>query len=138
MIESRKYRAWYGMSFSVEIRGRWAKIGFFLHPQIGNFFMRYGLSEEEKLEMEFLHEAGHVQMFPFVWGYYIPFLIYNCFIENFLLITVGMLMFWEILAELYVIKKFRGYFHTYKSSLSPVTLLFWIASFSVSLYPFTI
>ncbi len=98
--------------------------------------MRYGLSEKEKLEMEFLHEFGHVQVFPFVWVYYIPFFIYNHLTENFLLVTAGMLMLWEILAELYVIKKSGSYFHVYKSSLSPVTLLFWIVAFSVSLYPF--
>ena len=124
------------MDFSIEIKDGWAKIGFFLHPQIGNFFMRFGLPAKERIEMEFLHEFGHVQGFPLVLVYYIPFLLSKNITGNFILITVGMLMFWEIIAEIYVIKNFERYFEVYKTDLKPVTLIFWFGVLVITLYPF--
>ncbi len=134
MRERRRVRSWHGLKFTIEIVGGWAKIGFFLHPQVANFFMRYGLPEKERVEMEILHEFGHVQTFPFVLVYYVPFYFYRTLgTFEIVMATAGMLFFWEILAELYVAFKYRAYTEVYRKHLHPLTLIFWIVVFAATL-----
>jgi hypothetical protein len=134
--ERRRVRSWQGLEFTIEIRNGWAKIGFFLHPQLANFFMRYDLPEKDRVEMEILHEFGHVQVFPFVLAYYVPFLISGIPRRfEFLIVTAGMLLLWEVLAEAYVFFKYPSYTEVYRKSIHPITLAFWVGVFSAVLAP---
>jgi len=138
MTERRRVRSWHGLEFTIEIRNGWAKIGFFYHPQLANFFMRFGLPERERVRMEILHELGHVQTFPFVLAYYIPF--YLSSVSEGLKIaisTVGMLFFWEVLAELYVFLKYGKYIAVYKKNIHPITLAFWSGISACIVIPLT-
>jgi len=134
--ERRRVKSWQGLEFAIEIQNGWARIGFFLHPQLANFFMRYGLPEKERVEMEILHEFGHVQVFPFVLAYYVPFLISGTPGRFELLIaTAGMLLFWEVLAEAYVFFRYPAYTEVYRKSLHLITIAFWVGVFSAVLAP---
>jgi|GEM_PF-2143546 hypothetical protein len=136
VMERRRVRSWHGLEFTIELQNGWAKIGFFFHPQLANFFMRYGLPEKDRVEMEILHELGHIQMFPFVLAYYIPF--YLSGISGGFEIgiaTAGMFLFWEVLAEAYVFFKYRTYIEVYRKSIHPITLAFWAGIFVAVLVP---
>lgn len=138
IIEKRRMRSWHGLEFEIVIWGNWwAKIGFMLHPQIANFMMRYSLPENVRGRMEALHEFGHVQAFPLVLIYYLPFLLAG--IPGWwelAIITAGMLLFWEVLAEAYVAVKFEGYFEVYRKRFHPLYITFWIVTIGASAYPF--
>ncbi len=140
IIERRTVKSWHGLEFEIVIWSNWwAKIGFMRHPQLANFLMRYGLPEKERVKMEALHEFGHVQTFPIVLIYYLPFL----FLEipgwvEFIIITAGMLLFWEILAEGYVVIKYSRYFEIYRKKFHPLYFIFWIITIGASAYPFAL
>ena len=139
-MRKRKVRSWHGLEFTIEILNGWAKIGFFLHPQVANFFLRRGLPEKERIEMEILHEFGHVQTFPFVLIYFIPLRVFYGVSGLFemAIAAVGLLFFWEILAELYVISKTRNYFKIYAEKKPICAPVFWIFLTLFSAIPFVI
>ncbi len=137
LIERRLMKSWHGAEIEISVyENHWARVGFLTHPQIANFFMRYGLPRKMRGELELLHEFGHVQMFPLVFIYYLPFLFKISEWFEFAIITAGMLIFWEILAEIYVVGKYRWYFEVYKKNLHSLTVFFWIAVILVSAVPF--
>ncbi|AIY91107.1 hypothetical protein [Geoglobus acetivorans] len=137
ILEKRRVRSWHGLEFEIVVWSNWwAKIGFMLHPQVANFMMRYSLPEDVRGKMEVLHEFGHVQMFPLVLIYYLPFLFLGIAgWWEFVIITAGMLLFWEVLAEAYVAMKFDGYFEVYRQNLHPVTAIYWVLIVTAVLLP---
>ncbi len=135
IIERRKVKSWHGLEFEITVWDNWqAKIGFFKHPQIANFFLRRSLSKKNRCELEVLHEFGHVQTFPLILIYYLPFLNLPSFKEV-LIVTVGMLLFWEILAEIYVVLKHPSYFSVYKRA-NVSYFLFWMVTITGAIFPF--
>lgn len=138
MTERRRVRSWQGLEFNIEIRDGWAKLGFFYHPQIANFFMRYGLPRMVRLEMEILHELGHIQSVPFVFAYYFPFYLMEKLhgAMSIFITTLGMFLFWEVLAECYVLWSHKGYFGAYKHNVSILTITFWLTVWFIVLIPF--
>ena len=138
ILERKKLRSWHGLEVHITIyNSHWAKTGFLVHPQIANFFMRFGLPEKVRVEMEILHEFGHIQTFPLVLIYYVPFLLVN---EsgwlNFAVISAGMLLFWELISEIYVLMKYRGYLKIYRNNLHPVTAVYWTVLIPSAVIPF--
>jgi len=140
IIERKQVRSWHGLEFEIVIWSNWkARIGFLTHPQIANFMMRRSLPERERGEMEVLHEFGHVQMFPLVLVYYLPFLIQRITgWYEFLIVTAGMLLFWEVIAEAYVIAKFEGYLKIYRQHLQVITIVYWVLLLTLVILPFVL
>ncbi len=139
IIERRTVKSWHGLEFEIVVWSNWrAKIGFMIHPQVANFMMRHGLPESVRGKMEVLHEFGHVQTFPFVLIYYLPFLLFSSIsdIYEFIVVTAGMLLFWEVLAEMYVFARFEGYLSVYRKHASTLTLIYWIALSMLLIFPF--
>ncbi len=108
-------RTWYGLSLKVRIFGTaWASIGPLPpHPQLVNIVLRLGLSREDSVHLQLLHETGHLQTLPALIAlgmifYYLSLPLLSA--------VIGLLVISEILAEGYVIaKEGRNYFRIYRS-----------------------
>ncbi len=135
-----RVRSWHGLEFDIRITGqRWAKLDSMPpHPQLVNMVIRRGLDTDKNLEMQVLHELGHVQAFPFVFAYYLPvyLLAKPASVGGWVLATAGMLFFWELLAEAYVCWKRSSYFKDYAENLSLFPVFFWITALIFMLLPF--
>lgn len=65
----RAVRSWYGLKGAINVehhRYHLVKIGPFplVHPPLVNLLLRKGLPREDRLELSFLHEFGHLQSLP--------------------------------------------------------------------------
>ena len=110
---TRKLRTWYGLSLTLRLYGtHWAAVGPMPpHPQLVNMLLRIGLSTEDSVHLQVLHELGHLQSLPLM-------VIIGAVL--FLLsaplwpAAVGLFVLWELLSESYVIiREGRNYLRIY-------------------------
>ena len=59
---TRKLRAWYGLTLTLRFYGtHWAAVGPMPpHPQLVNMILRMGLSKDDSMHLQILHELGHL------------------------------------------------------------------------------
>ena len=75
------------------------------HPQLVNMLLRLGLSREDSLYLQALHELGHLQSLPLMIILALaPFLLSWPLIPS----LAGLFVAWEILSEGYVIWREKG------------------------------
>lgn len=110
---TRKVRTWYGLSLTLRFFGTyWAAIGPLPpHPQLVNMVLRIGLSTDDSLHLQTIHETGHLQTFPaLVLAGFLLFLVS----DSLWFTLVAFLVLSEIMAEAYVIwREGRNYFRIY-------------------------
>ena len=110
---TRKLRAWYGLTLTLRFYGtHWAAVGPVPpHPQLVNMILRMGLSKEDSVHLQILHELGHLQSLPLM-----------ILVGAVLFLTsapalpaiAGFFVLWEILSEAYVIlREGRNYLRIY-------------------------
>lgn len=90
----------------------WAAIGPLPpHPQLVNMLLRVGLSREDSLHLQVLHELGHLQSLPIM----VLAGVFLLLVSPPLLPSVfGFLALWEVLSESYVIyREGRNYLRIY-------------------------
>lgn len=135
-----RVRSWHGVEFDIKIINQnWAKLGILPpHPQLVNLIIRKGLDRNKNIQMQILHELGHVQAFPFVFLYYLP--LYSSAklinINSWIISTIGLFFFWEIIAEIYVFLKYDDYISAYTDSTIFYVVLFWIIALFFVVLPF--
>ncbi len=110
---TRKMRTWYGLTLTLRFYGtHWAAIGPMPpHPQLVNMLLRIGLSKEDSMHLQVLHELGHLQSLPLmVLATAVPVLSSTPVLPA----VIGLFIFWEILSEAYVIlREGRNYLRIY-------------------------
>jgi hypothetical protein len=108
-----KIRTWYGLTLTLRFYGtHWASVGPMPpHPQLVNMILRIGLSKEDSMHLQILHELGHLQSLPLmVLAAILPVLSSAPVLPS----AVGLFVLWEILSEAYVIlKEGRNYLRVY-------------------------
>ncbi len=110
---TRKLRAWYGLTLTLRFYGtHWAAVGPMPpHPQLVNMILRMGLSKEDSVHLQILHELGHLQSLPLMVlaGALLFWFSWPLFTS-----LVGLFILWEVLSEAYVIlREGRNYFRIY-------------------------
>jgi len=101
---TRKLRTWYGLTLTLRFYGtHWAAVGPMPpHPQLVNMLLRIGLSKEDSIHLQVLHELGHLQSLPvMVLAAATLFLLSWPFFKS----LVSLFILWEILSEAYVIAR---------------------------------
>ena len=106
-------RTWYGLTLTLRFYGtHWAAVGPMPpHPQLVNILLRIGLSKEDSVHLQILHELGHLQSLPLIIVagaalYWLSWPLLPAVAELFVL--------WEILSEAYVIfREGRNYLRIY-------------------------
>ena len=110
---TRKLRTWYGLTLTLRFYGtHWAAVGPMPpHPQLVNMLLRVGLSKEDSVHLQILHELGHLQTLPLiVLISAVPFLYSWPALTS----LGGLFILWEILSESYVIfREGRNYLRIY-------------------------
>jgi len=110
---TRKMRTWYGLTMTLRFYGtHWAAVGPLPpHPQLVNMLLRIGLSKEDSVHLQILHELGHLQSLPLMVPIgALPFLLSWPLVPA----LAGLFVLWEILSEAYVIyREGRNYFRIY-------------------------
>jgi hypothetical protein len=110
---TRKLRAWYGLTLTLRFYGtHWAAVGPMPpHPQLVNMLLRMGLSKEDSVHLQILHELGHLQSLPLM----VPVgITLYWFSWSLLPALAGLFVLWEILSEAYVIlREGRNYLRIY-------------------------
>lgn len=110
---TRKMRTWYGLTLTLRFYGtHWAAIGPMPpHPQLVNMLLRIGLSKEDSMHLQVLHELGHLQSLPLmVLATAVPVLSSTPVLPA----VIGLFILWEILSEAYVIlREGRNYLRIY-------------------------
>lgn len=110
---TRKMRAWYGLTLTLRLYGtHWAAVGPLPpHPQLVNMLLRIGLSKEDSVHLQALHELGHLQSLPLmVLAGGLLFLASAPALPA----IAGFFVLWEILSEAYVIlREGRNYLRIY-------------------------
>lgn len=104
---TRKMRTWYGLTLTFRFYGtHWAAVGPMPpHPQLVNMLLRLGLSEEDSLHLQLLHELGHLQSLPFM----VPLALFPLLFSWPAPVSLAALfLLWEVLSEGYVIARERG------------------------------
>ncbi|MGD8353808.1 MAG: hypothetical protein PVJ01_06540, partial [Pseudomonadota bacterium] len=99
---TRTLKAWYGISMTLRLYGtRWASVGPFPpHPQLVNMVLRIGLSKDDSVHLQVLHELGHLQSLPLIIPISaIPFVLSWPLLPS----IAGLVLLWEIMSESYVI-----------------------------------
>jgi hypothetical protein len=108
-----KIRTWYGLTLTLRFYGtHWAAVGPMPpHPQLVNMLLRIGLSKEDSVHLQILHELGHLQSLPLmVLAATVPVLSSTPILPT----VVGLFILWEVLSEAYVIlREGRNYFLIY-------------------------
>ena len=112
---TRKLRTWYGLTLTLRFYGtHWAAVGPMPpHPQLVNMLLRVGLSKENSVHLQILHELGHLQSLPLivlagVTMYWFSWPLFTSLAVLFVL--------WEVLSEAYVIfREGRNYLRIYGS-----------------------
>lgn len=110
---TRKIRTWYGLTMTLRFYGtHWAAVGPMPpHPQLVNMLLRMGLSKEDSIHLQVLHELGHLQSLPLM---ILASATFFHFSAPVLPATVGLFILWEVLSEFYVIfREGRNYFRIY-------------------------
>ncbi len=110
-----KVKTWYGLSTTVKLFGTaWASIGPLPpHPQLVNIVLRIGLSRENSVHLQLLHETGHLQTLPIL---VVPGVLFYYLSLPLFPAVIGLLVISEILAEAYVMaKEGKNYFRIYRS-----------------------
>ncbi|MFV1956409.1 MAG: hypothetical protein ACC640_01395 [bacterium] len=110
-----KVKTWYGLSTTVKLFGTaWASIGPLPpHPQLVNIVLRIGLSRENSVHLQLLHETGHLQTLPIL---IVPVVLFYYLSLPLFPAVIGLLVISEILAEFYVMaKEGKNYFRIYGS-----------------------
>ena len=110
---TRKLRTWYGLTVTLRFYGtHWAAVGPMPpHPQLVNMLLRVGLSNEDSVHLQILHELGHLQSLPLivlagVTMYWFSWPLFTSLAVLFVL--------WEVLSEAYVIfREGRNYLRIY-------------------------
>ncbi len=110
---TRKLRTWYGLTLTLRFYGtHWAAVGPMPpHPQLVNMLLRVGLSNEDSVHLQILHELGHLQSLPLivlagVTMYWFSWPLFTSLAVLFVL--------WEVLSEAYVIfREGRNYLRIY-------------------------
>lgn len=90
----------------------WAAIGPMPpHPQLVNMLLRIGLSKEDSMHLQVLHELGHLQSLPLmILIGALPILFSWPLLPS----LAGLFILWEVLSESYVIlREGRNYFRIY-------------------------
>ena len=108
-----KMRTWYGLTLTLRFYGtHWAAVGPLPpHPQLVNMLLRIGLSKEDSVHLQILHELGHLQSFPIMVLFGALFFKLSTPLWSTLL---ALFLLWEILSEAYVIlREGRNYFRIY-------------------------
>ena len=109
----RKLRTWYGLTMTLRFYGtHWAAVGPMPpHPQLVNMILRMGLSKEDSVHLQILHELGHLQSLPLmILAGVVLFLLSAPFLPA----VAGLFILWEILSEAYVIlREGRNYLRIY-------------------------
>jgi len=140
VMYQRRVRSWHGVEFDIKIINQnWAKLGILPpHPQLVNLIIRRGLGKDKNIQMQILHEFGHVQAFPFVFLYYLPLYLSAKLgnINNWFVATLGLFFFWEMIAEIYVFFKDENYINAYINNLSLYTVFFWVIAVIFIVLPF--
>lgn len=110
---TRKLRTWYGLTLTLRFYGtHWAAVGPMPpHPQLVNMLLRIGLSKEDSVHLQVLHELGHLQSLPLmVLAGGALFLLSAPVLPA----AAGLFILWEVLSEACVIlREGRNYFRIY-------------------------
>lgn len=136
----QKVRSWYGLGGEISVENQlWhlVKVGGFPlpHPPLVNWILRAGLPREERLRLSFLHEFGHLQMFPFAFLQAAWFIIFHrkrgtrsgTFLKRIVLGIIAHQALWELSSESYALAKAGSeYREIYRKHFNPLgQFLFW-------------
>lgn len=81
------------------------------HPQLVNMILRMGLSKDDSMHLQILHELGHLQSLPLM--VLAGALLFSLSLPL-LPALVGFFLLWEILSETYVVlREGRNYLRIY-------------------------
>lgn len=81
------------------------------HPQLVNMLLRMGLSNEDSVHLQILHELGHLQSMPLV---VLAGVLVFSLSWPLMPSLAGLFIIWEVLSEAYVIfREGRNYFRIY-------------------------
>lgn len=110
---TRKLKTWYGLTLTLRLYGtHWAAVGPMPpHPQLVNMILRIGLSKDDSVHLQILHELGHLQSLPLLVlaGALLFWFSWPLFTS-----LVGLFILWEVLSEAYVIlREGRNYLRIY-------------------------
>jgi hypothetical protein len=108
------------------------------HPSLINLALRWGVPDETRLRLFFLHEVGHLQTLPLL---LVPLLLLRRKQQtcrgSLLLNILGVEAFWELTSETYVVWRARDeYSAAWKDSRNPAMLLFWPLMLILAALPF--
>jgi len=133
-------RSWYGLGGKIGVENQlWhlVKVGGvpLPHPPLVNWILRAGLPREEQLRLSFLHEFGHLQMFPFAF-LHAAWLIFihrkrgtrsGTFLKRIALGIIAHQALWELSSESYALVKVGSeYREIYRKHPNPLgQFLFW-------------
>ncbi len=109
-------RSWYGLSAEIVVEGslwhlvRLGRLALY-HPPLVNLVLRRGLPREERLQLSFLHEFGHLQTLPVAVLHLLWLVVYGRFrrptkTETGLTILAAVVAHqatWELASESYVV-----------------------------------
>ena len=90
----------------------WAAIGPFPpHPQLVNMVLRIGLSTDDSLHLQTVHETGHLQTFP---ALVLAGVLLVLLSDSLWIALLAFLVLSEVMAEAYVIwREGRNYWRIY-------------------------
>jgi hypothetical protein len=137
---ARHVRSWYGLPGEIVIEGdHWhlVKVGPLPlpHPPLINLLIRRGLPRQDRLQLSYWHELGHLQALPLALAYAIwlgrhrsksqPRLL-GLRLVRLAAALVAHEAAWELAAESYVmVKAGRAYPRLYREHPNPLLALFW-------------
>jgi hypothetical protein len=110
---TRKLRTWYGLTLTLRFYGtHWAAVGPMPpHPQLVNMLLRVGLSKEDSVHLQILHELGHLQSLPLI---VLAGVTMYWFSGPLFTSLAVLFVLWEVLSEAYVIfREGRNYLRIY-------------------------
>ncbi|MFQ5846539.1 MAG: hypothetical protein ACE5IQ_02575 [Candidatus Methylomirabilales bacterium] len=135
----KRVRAWYGLPGEIVIEGDdWhlVKVGPFPlpHPPFINRFIRWGLPQQDRLQLSYWHELGHLQTLPVALAHAVW--LWRCRDQRprsratrLLRVATALIAHeavWELAAESYVAARSgREYRRLYRKHPNPLLATFW-------------
>lgn len=136
----QKVRSWYGLRGEIGVDNQlWhlVRVGGvpLPHPPLINLVLRAGLPREERLRLNFLHELGHLQTFPFAFLHAAWLTFFHrkkgppsgTFLKRIGLGLIAHQALWELSSEVYtLVKAGSEYRQIYHKNPNPLAQsLFW-------------